>query len=771
MNPRSLFWTARRATYMWADQVPPQSRGRWAHIVALLAYTLVMAGCVHGPAMFTPPAGEAGYSGLLLAADETPGARVVAVWAGPAAQAGVRVDDRLVAIEGAALAAEALIARLRTGRVDQRLTLTFARDGHTWNTDLTLARADDWRGPAEALAARPFAPREAAPPRWLAAALADLDHEAPTLREDARRIARMFDELAFDPRGRNRLPVTRAALHDPASALGEIEQRLGLLRAAARQPAGLPSALCPWFELDCPLPDAAPARADPASFAAALAALADEVQRAVLAGLARPRAAALADLDYLAAETARAQLIHGQAEAPRALRAMRDSLRFDGAALLPAFARLLALAIAAPLPAGEALAPPRALAEWVEGPILGYWSTPAGPVVFGARGANRYRMDRLLAVIDLDGDDDYAWDDGAAASVALVVDLAGDDRYRARRGGPGGAWLGVALTFDAAGDDDYRSGLGGCGAGLYGVGLLLDGAGHDRYRCDAWSLGAGLYGVGLALDRGRDADVYRAELLAEGVGGPAGLGVLLDEGGADLYQLGGARRSVYGSPAVYAGFGQGLGYGLRPFDHGGVGLLLDGGGDDRYEGGEFAQGGGYFGGLGVLADAGGEDLYYGQRYAQGFAAHQAVGALLDTDGDDHYWTAGAAAQGAAWDQGFALLFDGAGDDDYRGGDLSQGAAAQQAAALLYDAAGDDVYRSPAPAAQGTAGNNDYHFDQASPVASLGVLYDAAGDDRYASGLRAGALVLREPNADVANQDGRVGVLRDRAEAPRRATSP
>ncbi|MGE0859221.1 MAG: PDZ domain-containing protein [Gammaproteobacteria bacterium] len=725
-----------------------------------------MAGCVHGPAKFAPPADEAGYSGLLLALDEAPGARVAAVWAGPAAQAGVRVGDRLLAVDGQALAADALVARLRAGRVAERLALTIARDGRTWNVALTLARADDWRGPAEALAARPFAPHEVAPPRWLAAALADLDHAAPALRDDARRLARMFDELAFDPRGRNRLPITRAALHDPASALGEIEQRLSLLREATAQPARLPAALCPWFEVDCPSLDGPPASADSASFATALAALATEVRRDVAAGLGRPRAAALADLDFLAAETARAQLIHGQAEAPRALRAMRDSLCFDGAALLPAFARLLALAIAAPLPAGEAQAPPRSLAEWVEGPILGHWPTPEGPVVFGARGANRYRMDHLLAVIDLDGDDVYAWDDGAAASLALVIDLAGNDHYRARRGGPGGAWLGVALTFDAAGDDDYQSGLGGCGAGLYGVGLLLDGAGRDRYRCDAWSLGAGLYGVGLALDRGRDADVHRSELLSQGVGGPAGLGVLVDQGGSDLYQVGGARPSVYGTPAVYAGFGQGLGYGLRPFDHGGVGLLLDGGGDDRYEGGEFTQGGGYFGGLGVLADAGGEDLYYGQRYAQGFAAHQAVGALLDADGDDHYWTAGAAAQGAAWDQGLALLYDGGGDDDYRGGDLSQGAAAQQAAALLYDAAGDDVYRSHAPVAQGAAGNNDYHFEPDAPVASLGVLYDAAGDDRYAAGLRAGALLRRRPPADAAPGDGRVGVLRDRAAAPR-----
>ena len=59
-------------------------------------------------------------------------------------------------------------------------------------------------------------------------------------------------------------------------------------------------------------------------------------------------------------------------------------------------------------------------------------------------------------------------------------------------------------------------------------------------------------------------------------------------------QASGLVRSVYGTGAVYVGLSQGVGYGLRPHDTGGIGVLVDAFGSDRYEGGEFSQGGGYF---------------------------------------------------------------------------------------------------------------------------------------------------------------------------------
>jgi hypothetical protein len=153
-----------------------------------------------------------------------------------------------------------------------------------------------------------------------------------------------------------------------------------------------------------------------------------------------------------------------------------------------------------------------------------------------------------------------------------------------------------------------------------GIGLLIDRAGDDVYEnlgaAGGWSRGAGLYGAGLLRDL-EGADVYHGETLCQGVGGPRGLGAIIDAGGDDRYTANGPNfPSVYGTEGVFKGFSQGFGYGVRSYASGGLGAIWDLGGADRYEAGEFSQGCGYFFAMGVLHDTGGNDEYIGNRYSQ-----------------------------------------------------------------------------------------------------------------------------------------------------------
>jgi hypothetical protein len=444
------------------------------------------------------------------------------------------------------------------------------------------------------------------------------------------------------------------------------------------------------------------------------------------------------------------------------MRAMRYSMQVDSAQLLEAFGRILRNALEPPaLRQAAPRKPPAALATLVEGEILDFAEVDGSYVVYGGTGPNRYTMDRLYGVIDAGGDDRYVWSDRVPQETRTIVDLSGNDRYEAALGGPGAGLLGVGVLIDLAGDDVYASALAGCGAGVFGFGYLYDGAGNDVYECSAWSAGAGIYGAGLLVDAGTGGDAYVSQSLSQGVGGPAGTGILVDGGGGDLYRANGPVPSAYGTPASYMAFSQGVGFGIRPYDHGGIGALFDLDGNDRYEGGEFSQGGGYFWGTGLLHDGGGNDLYYGNRYAQGFAAHQAVGLLSDLGGDDVYWAHSAAAQGAAWDQSAAMLFDGAGNDRYRGESLAQGAAAQQSRAWLFDAEGDDDYWSGVDSAQGAATDNNYHFRADDPVVSFGALLDAAGRDRYSTGLAEGETRIRFLPGNPDQGRGNAGVAIDR----------
>lgn len=405
----------------------------------------------------------------------------------------------------------------------------------------------------------------------------------------------------------------------------------------------------------------------------------------------------------------------------------------------------------------------------------------SGPLVIGGGGPNTYDMSKIARVYDVGGNDVYRYlpgeisvdttlapENGKVGTpvkrrvlARVVIDEGGDDVHEAQGDfcGPATGVFCVSILDDRQGNDIYRS-SGECtiGAGLFGLGILIDRAGNDRYEnmgpASGWSIGAGYYGSGVICDLGGD-DVYLGEKLTQGVGGPRGLGAIIDGNGNDLYRASGPTfGSAYGTPAVYLSMSQGFGCGVRGYAKGGIGGIWDFAGDDRYEAGEFSQGCGYAWSLGLIHDFGGHDMYLGNRYSQGCAAHQAAGLLIDESGDDTYWSMTAAGQGAAWDQSVGMLVDRSGNDSYRGGGLSQGSAAQQGIGVLLDLAGSDRYS--AYGGQGEGGGNEYHYGEWK-IFSFSALIDLGGGaDSYSfpgrvqgTPLKTGSVNEQTPEASSA----------------------
>ena len=387
---------------------------------------------------------------------------------------------------------------------------------------------------------------------------------------------------------------------------------------------------------------------------------------------------------------------------------------------------------------------PVELAAAITGAILGAENVNGvGWVVVGSLANNTYDMSQIAAVFEPGGDDTYTWTTLRTGNQA-IIDLAGNDQYKGGdQQGPAAGLFGLSLIEDLAGDDQYSGPFFSCGAGIFGVGILIDCAGNDRYRTGAWSLGAGIFGAGFVFDQS-GSDEYQSSVYSQGIGGPLGVGALVDMQGNDLFRVDGVTPSVDNVPTISYAMSQGIGFGARRLAAGGVGLLADFGGDDRYESGEFSQGGGYFYGFGMLMDESGNDLYRGYHYAQGFTAHQAAGVLIDLAGDDVYWSMISAAQGAAWDTSVSLLLDGAGDDTYHGNALSQGSAAEQAIAMLCDLDGSDHYVGLGPFVQGESGDNAYHFTD-TKARSFSVLIDSGnGDDFFSSKRTRGGVTVTGP---------------------------
>lgn len=739
-------------------------------VPGLLAMAVaLLPACAHRAATLPDMAAAAAttglpYGGFALGTDADGGALVADVIAGPAALAGLSPGDRIDAVAGEKVGAARFLEIIQASSPGTRLPLRVVRDGRVLELEFVVGDRAQWASPSASAARVAFvAPPPRTTPLWLDGVVAKVAAAAPGLAPERERIQRMFDELVRAEQGFNNPLLNRQALADPGTLI-EWERRLVAdLRPGAEARNRLVPLLCEILNRDCAAVHRAAADATPslAQFAQSIAAANRRVRDAFAA--AEPRERLFHDLRYLLEETATKRTLIDQPDALTGIRAMQASLRVDFVALLDAFDQLIVAASRPPDASAAARREiPAALAAMLDGEILDYAQVDGGYVVIGGPGPNRYSMDRLYAVIDSGGDDRYEWGDGIALETQVVIDVAGNDRYEARVGGPGAGWLGAAVLIDLAGSDTYVSALGGCGAGAFGFGLLFDAAGADVYRCDAWSAGAGIYGAGVLMDAGDGWDAYLSQSLSQGVGGPAGVGLLLDAGGDDLYRANGPVPSSYETPTTFMSFSQGVGFGIRPYDHGGFGALLDFAGNDRYEGGEFSQGGGYFWGAGLLHDAGGNDFYYGGRYTQGFAAHQAAGLFSDMAGDDVHWAMRAAAQGAAWDQSVAILYDGGGNDVYRAESLAQGAAAQQSRAWLFDAGGNDVYWSSGDSAQGVAGDNAYHYVAGDPVVSQGVLFDAGGDDRYSSGLANGEVRVRQVPGIVPNGQGNSGVAIDEA---------
>ncbi len=175
-----------------------------------------------------------------------------------------------------------------------------------------------------------------------------------------------------------------------------------------------------------------------------------------------------------------------------------------------------------------------------------------------------------------------------SGGLGALFDLEGNDDYQCAVMCQGfGYAFGTGLFYDPVGDDDHlvthKYAMGA--ATHWAVGVFIDGQGSDTYRNsgDDECIGLG-YDASPAfhIDRGDQDDVYTIDNVGDfvlGVGRIPGLGVLINEGGDDTYQVpGSGLRSIGRS---YTAADNRAGYlGSVP----NVGMFLDlGGTADTYD--------------------------------------------------------------------------------------------------------------------------------------------------------------------------------------------
>ncbi|MEP5763435.1 MAG: hypothetical protein ABJ308_02535 [Halieaceae bacterium] len=360
-------------------------------------------------------------------------------------------------------------------------------------------------------------------------------------------------------------------------------------------------------------------------------------------------------------------------------------------------------------------------------------ATPLGDIVLGGLADSRVTSDAPFFLVDIGGNDFYGLEAAASfdGTPQLIIDFSGNDLYESSKAGGYAAGLGrMALLWDLAGDDRYQAAELSQGVAWLGVGVLIDDSGNDTYSAHNYAQGMAWQGVGLLLDRD-GTDRYQLAALGQGLGMQLGMGLLLDQGGDDQYLAKGGVPSLYGTPGLSDAWAQGVGLGLRGVTSGGLGLLVDSGGSDLFDAGNFAQGGAYYRSVGMLLDLNeGDDSFLGSRYSAAWGAHGGIGYLFNESGDDNYYTRHSAMAAAAWDYSLAYFSDGAGDDNYRFGDFSLGSSAHNSVAWFLDEAGADNYSGSQPAMA----------DKGVPNFSLFLDLDSSGDQLNGLGVTQGCEV-------------------------------
>ncbi len=345
------------------------------------------------------------------------------------------------------------------------------------------------------------------------------------------------------------------------------------------------------------------------------------------------------------------------------------------------------------------------------------------PVIIGTMGDDIHRIDRGI-VFDPGGNDRYEFPDSTRpGSWLLVIDLAGDDEYRARDSvGGAAAFLSVQILDDQSGNDRYRGGDLAFGAAVMGYSHLFEGGGDDVYEARCASLGYAFYGIGILEDTAGN-DLYSTAYFSQGAAATRGLGLLKDDAGDDQYRA----RPVFPDDLRYRdhflSLSQGFSSGFAPRYAGGIAVLWDRAGDDRYTADIFGQGTGYWFGWGLLMDDAGDDKFQAYQYAQGAGVHFAVGTLWDKAGDDVRISKGVS-QGCGHDGGFGLLVDEQGNDQNTAVDMSAGGGNANGLGVFVDYSGADTYTMGNLRA--TLGHGDMRRDRG----SLGFFLDLGGKDVY-----------------------------------------
>lgn len=286
-------------------------------------------------------------------------------------------------------------------------------------------------------------------------------------------------------------------------------------------------------------------------------------------------------------------------------------------------------------------------------------------------------------------------------SVALHIDLQGNNIYYGQNFVQGSGFLGVGLLVNCSGNNIYNADSYSQGCGFFGVGFLVNLEGNNNFTLNFGGQSFGLFGSSILWNKQGKNEYIANQGMAQAASSTLGVAFLVDNQGSNSYIAG---MSEKGGTTRYGGIGQGGSSGVRGDPwlnnasfYGGLSFLYIGGGDNNLKTVWLGQGSAYFLGVGIVVAEGSNDIFEADYDAQGQGLHLAAGLLL-RKGEYGEFKGGWGSLGVSGDRSVGMFINIGGNNKFEGTDQSVGSSRKPKSIGIFINVG---------------GNNDYTFQKTS----------------------------------------------------------
>lgn len=280
-------------------------------------------------------------------------------------------------------------------------------------------------------------------------------------------------------------------------------------------------------------------------------------------------------------------------------------------------------------------------------------------------------------------------------SLALHIDLKGNNTYYGQNFVQGSGFLGVGLLVSCSGNNTYNADSYSQGCGFFGVGFLVNLEGNNHFVLNFGGQSFALFGSSILWNK-EGGNVYLANQgMAQAASSTLGVAFLVDNGGKNSYTAG---ISGVVETMRYGGIGQGGSSGVRGDPwlnnasfYGGLSFLYVGGGNNKFKTVWLGQGSAYFLGVGIAVIEGSNDIFEADYDSQGQGLHLASGLLL-RKGENGHFKGGWGSLGVSGDRSVGMFINIGGNNKYTGTDQSIGSSRKpKSLGVFINIGGDNTY--------------------------------------------------------------------------------